>query len=88
MTPTGFNVYCTAGDAVSYAAPSAVVAFSTGIRNAFVVNLPGLADGTAYAIGVRAYNATAEEPNTVAVSATADATGPAAVDVLTAAAIV
>jgi hypothetical protein len=36
-----------------------------------------------YTIGVRAYNATAEESNSNTVIVTADATGPAAVGALT-----
>ena len=45
-------------------------------------------DGVTYVIGVRAYNATAEEPNTMTVTVTADATGPEPVDSLTAVAAV
>ena len=42
--------------------------------------MAGFTDGTTYTIGVRAYNATAEEMNTNAVTVTAIATGPAQVD--------
>jgi large repetitive protein len=86
--PAGFHVYCTAGPTLSYAAPAATVAYAAGLFGMFGVNLTGLVAGTAYAIGVRAYNATGEEPNTVAVAATADATGPAAVDSLVSVAVV
>jgi hypothetical protein len=44
-------------------------------------------DGVLYTIGVRAYNAAAEEPNTNTVTVTADATGPGPVDQLTGMAI-
>jgi hypothetical protein len=63
------------------------VSFQTAIAGSFVTDLPGLINGTVYTIGVRAYNGTAEEPNTVTVNCTADATGPAAVASLTAVAI-
>jgi hypothetical protein len=86
--PTGFHVYLGTGSSPTYAAPVATVAFNTGIFSAFVANLSGLADGISYAIGVRAYNALGEEANVTVVSVTADATGPAAVDSLTATAIV
>jgi hypothetical protein len=82
-TPTGFNVYTGTGDSPSYVSPAATVAFSTGIANTFVSNLAGFVDGTAYTIGVRAFNATAEESNTNTVNVTADATGPTAVVSLT-----
>jgi hypothetical protein len=81
--PTGFNVYTGTGGIPSYGSPAAIVAFSTGIANTFVSNLTGFIDGTTYTIGVRAYNATAEESNGNTVAVTADATGPAAVGALT-----
>jgi hypothetical protein len=86
--PTGFNVYCTAGPSVSYSNPAATVPFNIGISNSFVANLTSLSGGTTYSIGVRAYNASGEEANSSMVSVTADATGPASVDSLTATAIV
>jgi hypothetical protein len=81
--PTGFNVYTGTGGSPSYGSPAAIVAFSTGIANTFVSNLTGFIDGTTYTIGVRAYNATAQESNGNTVTVTADATGPAAVGALT-----
>jgi hypothetical protein len=81
--PTGFNVYTGTGGSPSYGSPAAAVAFSTGIANTFASTLSGFTDGTTYTIGVRAYNATAEESNTNTVNVTADATGPAAVVSLT-----
>jgi len=85
--PTGFHVYLGTGGAPSYSSPAATVSFSAGIANTFVSNLAGLTGGTTYQIGVRAYNAVAEEPNTSFVSVTADSAGPAAVDSLIATAI-
>ena len=82
--PTGFNVYTGTGGSPDYESPAATVAFSAGIANTFVSDLTGFIDGMVYTIGVRAFNATAEESNTNTVSVTADATGPAAVVALTA----
>ena len=78
-TPTGFHVYTGVG-ALSYATPTATVAWGTGIANSFVTNMTGFTDGTTYTVGVRAFNATAEETNTNTVTVTAIATGPAPVD--------
>jgi hypothetical protein len=77
-----------AGGTGPYGIPAATVLYSASIWNSFVCNLTGLADGTTYTIGVRAYNTTAEERNTNTVNVAADATGPAAVDSLTATATV
>jgi glucuronoarabinoxylan endo-1,4-beta-xylanase len=85
--PTGFHVYTGTGGSPSYASPAATVSYSSAIAGMFVANLTGLTGGTTYSIGVRAYNATAEEPNTTFVNVTADATGPAPVVSLTAAAV-
>jgi hypothetical protein len=76
------------GGTCPYGVPAATVLYSARIVNSFVCNLAGLADGTTYTIGVRAYNAIAEERNTNTVNVTADASGPAAVDSLTATATV
>ena len=72
----------------NYAAPAATVLYSAGLFNTFQANLVRLMDGIEYAVGVRAYNSVGEEQNTTVVTVTADATGPAAVDSLTARAIV
>jgi hypothetical protein len=85
--PTGFNVYIGTGGVPNYGSPVATVLYSSAIANAFVCNLTGLTGGTTYQIGVRAYNAVAEEPNTSFVSVTADTAGPAPVDSLTASAV-
>jgi hypothetical protein len=82
-TPTGFHVYIGTGGVPSYITPAATVSYSSGLSRTFGYTFTGLTDGTAYTIGVRAFNATAEEPNQSTVSVTADATGPLPVDSLT-----
>jgi len=81
--PSGFNVYLGAGAPPSYGSPVATVGFGTSIANTFFTTISGLTSSVTYFVGVRAYNATAEEPNTNTVSVVADATGPAAVASLT-----
>ncbi|MHB8397343.1 MAG: hypothetical protein ACYDCI_00190 [Candidatus Limnocylindrales bacterium] len=81
-TPTGFHVY-TANGVLNYTTPTATVLWTTGARNSFVANMPGFTGGTTYTVGVRAYNAVAEEPNTTTVTVTAITSGPAPVDSLT-----
>jgi hypothetical protein len=85
-TPLGFHVYIGVGS-LSYATPAATVSYASSIMNAFMTILTGLTSGTTYTIGVRAYNATAEEPNTVTIACTSDATGPSAVQALSAIAV-
>jgi hypothetical protein len=80
--PTGFHLYKGVG-AVDYATVAATVAYS-GPRVPPRAVLAGLTDGTTYLVAVRAYNAVGEEPNTVAVAVTADATAPANPENLTA----
>ena len=86
--PVGFNVYLGPGATPDYATPTAVVAYGSGLFNTFVADLSGLTDGAVYSIGVRAFNASGEEANTISVGVTADATGPLPVDLLIATAIV
>ena len=80
--PTGFHVYTGTTGLPDYTTIAATVLFSTGIANSFVANLTGFADEQLYTIGVRAFNATAEEPNTTTTTATAEVLGPLAVDSL------
>ena len=75
------------GSSLDYAAPAATVSYQSAIAGSWVANLAGLTSGVTYTIGVRAYNATAEEPNTNVVTVTADAVGPSSVVSLTAAAV-
>jgi hypothetical protein len=84
-TPIGFHVYTGVGP-LTYATPTATVLYSQGIANSYVTNVPGLTDGTTYTIGVRAFNATAEEMNTNTATVMAIATGPGPVDGLVGAA--
>ena len=74
--------------APSYATPATTISYATGIQSTFVANLSGLTDGTTYAIGVRSFNASGEEANTISLSVAADATGPRPVDSLAATAVV
>ena len=85
--PVGFHVYIGI-PSVSYASPAATVLYSAGFANTFAATLAGLMDGVVYSIGVRAYNASAEEPNTAFVTVTADSTGPSPVVSLVGMAIV
>ena len=67
-----------------YSTPRVTVAADAAILGSYQANLSGLSDSTTYAIGVRAYNASGEESNTVIVTVTADGTGPLPVSGLTA----
>jgi hypothetical protein len=86
--PTGFHVYIGTGGSPSYTTPATTVLYGSGFLNAFQAVLSGLLDDTAYTLGVRAFNGTAEETNTVTVNVTAHATGPSPVVSLSARAIV
>jgi hypothetical protein len=88
VIPTGFHVYIGTTGTPNYGSPAATISFATAIAGTFVADLAGLTNGTTYTIGVRAYNAVTEEPNTVTVNCTADSSGPSAVVDLTATAIV
>ena len=80
-TPSGFHVYIGLGSP-NYSVPYATVPFSASYAGTFVANLSGLLCGVTYMIGVRAFNAVAEEPNTYTVSVLTDCTGPLPVDSL------
>ncbi|HEY1117568.1 MAG TPA: hypothetical protein VGE43_07675, partial [Acidimicrobiales bacterium] len=68
--------YATAAPSpMSWTTPAATVG-PTDRGGAFSVDLTGLSDGTIYLIGVRAFNATGDDGNTVTVSAVSDSTGP------------
>ena len=86
--PTGFHVYIGTGGTPNYGAVKATVSFAASIGATFVANLASLTNGITYTIGVRAYNAVAEERNTSTVNVTADNVGPSAVLELTGGAIV
>lgn len=82
--PTSFKVWATSGGSVNYAvSPATTATYRVGTLR-FSATLSGLPDGTSYAIGVRAHNASGDETNTLATSVKGDSTGPSAVDGLTA----
>ncbi len=81
--PLGFHVYLSSSGPLSYATPQATVPYAAGVVS-YGVTLTGLPGGAICTVGVRAYNAAAEEPNTATVSVVALASGPAAVDALAA----
>lgn len=87
--PSGFRVYAWPASGPSdYTTPSAVAGYTRGDRNrTYSATLTGLADATAYRVGVRAYSAAGEEANEVSTLFTAAASGPSAVVSLTATAI-
>ena len=61
--PTGFHIYI-GTPTVSYTSPVLTTGYSSGIA-VFSATLTGLTAGATYQVGVRAYNGTAEETNTV-----------------------
>ena len=80
--PTAFLVYLTPGPVPDYTTPAATVPFVVGTAG-FSCTLAGLADGTSYAVAVRASNAAATEGNTSAIAlVTGDSTPPNNVDAL------
>jgi hypothetical protein len=83
--PIGFHVYA-GTPTVSYGSPVATVPY-TG-RPSYTQDITGLTGGSSYQVAVRAYNPTGEEPNVVVATAIATASGPTAVDSLTATAVV
>ena len=83
--PTGFRVYTGPPGSVDYGTPSATVPWKGNAP--YSVDLPATADGSDVAVCVRAFNASAEDPNTLEVDYTADAVGPAPVQSLAAIAV-
>ncbi len=77
----GGNVRWNPGDGGCgpYSVPAATVTYNLGYLNCFTCDLSGFMNGTTYTIGVRSYNAAAEETNTNAISVTAISVGPTAV---------
>lgn len=71
--PTEFRVYRGVGS-VSYSSPVATVPYH-GLEIT-TTTITGLTGGTAYLFGVRAANATGEEPNTTTISVVAETAGP------------
>jgi hypothetical protein len=83
-TPTGFHIYFGTTGTPNYSSPVATVPFGSALAGVYVFNSAALSNNTAYTIGVRAINATAEESNNSTVTATAVSVGPNAVVSLTA----
>ncbi|ODU01700.1 MAG: hypothetical protein ABS79_01325 [Planctomycetes bacterium SCN 63-9] len=79
--PDGFRIYLGVGPQPDYSSPAASVPHVLA-RTAYVSDLIGLAPGAIYSIGVRAFNGSGEETNTVTSLAISDATGPDGVDSL------
>jgi hypothetical protein len=82
--PAGFKAWATAGPTVDYAAaPALTQSFAPIAYDAadgrFSGTISGLTPGTAYAVGVRAYNAAGADSGTVSATVTPVAAGPAAV---------
>lgn len=82
--PAGFKVWVTAGSSVNYGvAPALTQSFAAvayeaaGGRHRGTVS--GLTAGTAYSVGVRAYNAAGTDSGVISTSVTPVAAGPAAV---------
>ncbi len=66
--PTAFRVYVGPSPVgPTYTAPAAIVPYYPGVRF-YRAKITGLVGGQQYLVGVRAYNAVAEEPNTTVVS--------------------
>lgn len=85
--PTEFRVWLTADTAPDYDdPPAATVLFSEGTYH-YLADLTGLTDGVSYAVGVRAANDSAEEPNETFVLVTGDTEGPDPVENLAGVAI-
>lgn len=84
--PTGFKVYA-GSPTPNYSTPLATVPAAAALAGTFRANLTGLADGVLVAIAVRAYNAASEDASTSYITATPDATPPAAVGGLTGTAV-
>lgn len=79
--PTGFRVYAGTPSAV-FTAAAAVVPYAA--RASFRAVLTGLTPGASHSVVVRTYNALGEETNVTAAVVVPTASGPAAVESLTA----
>jgi hypothetical protein len=72
-----------AGIGIVYGTPAATVSYGAAIANTYGVTIGGYRSPGAYYVAVRAYNATAEEPNTAVVTVATSNVGPSAVTNLT-----
>lgn len=81
--PTGFHVYLGSTGSPDYTSPVATVVAGPALLGQYTALIAGLTNGTTYQVGVRAFNATAEEANTFFKSVVALSVGPLAVVGLT-----
>ncbi len=80
--PLGFRVYLGTGSVPDYTLPVSTVAWSSARYGCFSAELNGLGDGSPCSIGVRSYNAVAEEQNATVLHITPDDCPPTVVDSL------
>lgn len=81
--PTGFHVYIGPSGSVNYTDPASTVVAGSALLGQYTALLKGLTNGVMYQVGVRAFNAVAEEQNTFTTSVVALSVGPEAVVGLT-----
>jgi len=77
-TPTGFKVWAQVG-AINYALTPTLASYDPDAVM-HLATVPSLTHGATYTVAVRAYNATADDGNTLTTTAIPDAVGPLAVD--------
>ena len=80
--PLGFRVYLGTGSVPDYTLPVSTVAWSSARYGCFAAELAGLGNGSPRSIGVRSYNAVAEEQNATVLHVTPDGSPPSVVDSL------
>ena len=79
-------MYVGTGPVADYSLPVLTVDWSSARFGCFSAELGGLGSGSPRSIGVRSYNAVAEEQNTTVLIVTPDGSPPSVVDALQAAA--
>jgi len=82
--PLGFHVYLGPGSVPNYTLPVSTVPWSVGRFGCFSADLVGPGNGAPCSIGVRSYNAVAEEQNVTVLHITPDNSPPSVVDSLAA----
>jgi len=75
-TPTKFNIYLTAADAIDYSSVHDTETKTTGEVTTYTWESSALTDGTLYTVAVRASTADVEDLNARVLTATADNTAP------------
>lgn len=77
--PSGFHVYVGAGGTPDYSSPACTTPYVPGSPGrVWSAPLSGLSEGVEYAVAVRAFNASGEEPNAATTTVVGSAAGPAA----------